>query len=146
MSTAYASEVQSEVERAVMLLDAYRASEMAHRRAADRAKSREERETLLRKAHERARFARDLDTELSTLGAHSDPYELRACEREDGQSSWPRADDDLPSLVARTEMRVRSEIDRCLSAILPSELHTLVERHARAIGTRSVSGSVSPRR
>ncbi len=147
MSTAYALESQSDVQRAIMLLDAYRASEMAHRRAADRAATREERELLLRKAHERARFARDLDTELSTMGGVGpDPDDVLATDSTDGPSQWPRADEDLPSLVARTEMRVRSEIEQCLSGILPSELQALIERHARAVGTRSGSSSAHPRR
>ena len=110
MTTAYASEIQTELARVAMLLDAYRASELAHRRAADRAASREEGEALLRKVHERARFARELATELSMLGG-PDSDEVRAS---DSHDRWPRADDDLASLVSRTELRVRSELQRCL--------------------------------
>lgn len=142
MSTAYASERPSDVEQAVLLLDAYRAAELAHRRAADRADRREEREALLRKAHERARFARELDTELSMLvGTNAEDF--RASDSSDGPQAWPRADDDLASLVARTEMRVRSELQRSLGSALPTELQSLVERHARAL---AVASSVSLRR
>jgi hypothetical protein len=148
MSTAYATEGQSGLEQVAMLLDAYRASELAHRRAADRARSQQEREALLRKAHERARFARELDTELSMLGG-TDPDDFRASDRGDGPQAWPRADDDLASLVARTEMRVRSEVERSLGDALPTELQTLLERHARALASRldgDAGSSVSLRR
>ena len=133
MSTAYVSENQSEFERAVMLLDAYRASEMAHRRAADRARSREQRDALLRKAHERARFAREVHTELSAMGG-PDPDDFRAA---DSHDSWPRMNEDLDSLVNSAETRVRSEVERTLAGGLPSDLQALIERHARALGNPS---------
>ena len=131
MSAAYVSDSQSEFERAVTLLSAYRASEIAYRRAADRA-TPEARVALLRKAHERARFARELATEVSTMGG---PGADEA--RSSSQDAWPRVDEDLTSLVARTELRVHAELQRSLGGHLSTDLQALVERHARAVGAPS---------